>query len=205
MKEKILSRGAEAVIMKKNSKVIKSRIPKGYRHPKLDEKLRTKRTRSEVKILEKAYKIIPVPKILKISEEKKEIELEYLSGKKLSECLSKLKSVHSICRQIGKNLSLLHELGLIHGDLTTSNIIFNEKNKKVYFIDFGLGFHSDRAEDKAVDLYIISQALEAKHSKISKKCFKIILESYKKHSKKSEEILKRLEKVKSRGRYKTQY
>ena len=40
------------------------------------------------------------------------------------------------------------------------------KNGKVYFIDFGLGFFSNKTEDKAVDLHLLKQALESKHYQI---------------------------------------
>ena len=83
-------------------------------------------------------------------------------------------------------------------------MILHSKDKKVYFIDFGLGYHSNRIEDKAVDLHLIAQALEAKHSKIYKACFKAILSGYKK-SKNFKAVLERLKIVRSRGRYKQQY
>src|SRR4030042_1167648 len=49
---------------------------------------------------------------------------------------------------------------IINGDLTTSNMILNPDNK-LYFIDFGLSFHSNKIEDKAVDLHLLKQALNA--------------------------------------------
>jgi len=78
------------------------------------------------------------------------------------------------------------------------------RGKEVFFIDFGLGYHSDRIEDKAVDLHLIAQALEAKHSKIHEACFKAILSGYK-SSKNHKAVLERLKTVRSRGRYKQQY
>ena len=83
-------------------------------------------------------------------------------------------------------------------------IISKKPKQLVYFIDFGLGFHSDRIEDKAVDLHLIKQALEARHSKIYEKAFKAVLQGYK-ISKNYKEAIKRLEKVEKRGRYKAQY
>ena len=74
-----------------------------------------------------------------------------------------------------------------------------------YFIDFGLGFANGRVEDKAVDIYLIKEALEAKHFLHFEKFFKVVLEGYKKTSKHAAEVLKRLEKVEKRGRYKQNY
>jgi len=214
MPQKIIARGAEAVIFKIGNKIIKDRIPKGYRHPDLDNKLRSRRTRAEAKLIKKAKEIIPVPKLILVNELTNEIDMTFINGKKLSDHLDKLKpaEITRTCKLIGSNIALLHDAGLIHGDLTTSNMILsksrtlsdNSKNQKVFFIDFGLGFHSDRIEDKAVDLHLIKQALEARHSKIYKKSFKSVLSGYKK-SKNYKKTLIRLEKVEKRGRYKQQY
>jgi len=207
-KPQILARGAEAIIYKLNKKVIKDRIPKSYRHPILDLKLRKRRTKSESKILSKVAKIIAVPKLL--SDPKPQgriIHMEYIPGKRLSDHLDKLKpaEITHTCKEIGHNIAKLHDAGIIHGDLTTSNMILHTQTNKVYFIDFGLGFHSNRIEDKAVDLHLIKQALEAKHPKIYEKAFKAVLAGYKSTSKHFQQTLTRLQKVERRGRYKTQY
>jgi TP53 regulating kinase-like protein len=82
--------------------------------------------------------------------------------------------------------------------LTTSNIILN---KETYFIDFGLSFFSEKAEDRAVDLHLLKEGLESKHYRIWEECFRCALEAYKKEAKNSEATLKRLEAVEKRGRY----
>ena len=201
MANKLIAQGAEASIFEEKNLVIKKRIPKKYRIKQLDDKLRKQRTRTESKLLEKASKIINVPKLLKTSVDT--LILEKIKGKKLASNLEKL-NYQSICKQIGTSLAKLHDNDLIHGDLTTSNMIYNDKNKKIYFIDFGLGFHSSRIEDKAVDLHLIKEALEAKHPTIYEKAFKAILEGYK-SSKNYKETITRLQKVETRGRYKAQY
>ena len=204
MTPKIIARGAEAVIFKQKNTILKQRVAKGYRHPELDKKLRKIRTRAEAKLLEKAKSIISVPKVIAIDEITKTLELEHIKGKKLAGNLEKLNNYQAICSQIGKNIALLHDAGIIHGDLTTSNMIYNEKTKKVYFIDFGLGFHSARIEDKAVDLHFMREELQASHPKVAEKAWKKIIEGYK-ASKNAKETIARLEKVEKRGRYKAQY
>jgi TP53 regulating kinase-like protein len=72
----------------------------------------------------------------------------------------------------------------------------------VYFVDFGLGYVSSRIEDMAVDLHLLRQALESKHYRVWKKAFAIILAAYRKGMKNSAAVLKRLEVVEMRGRYK---
>ncbi|MDO8459561.1 MAG: KEOPS complex kinase/ATPase Bud32 [Nanoarchaeota archaeon] len=204
MKEKIIQQGAEAVLIRKGEVLLKRRVVKGYRLLELDEKLRSRRTRGEAKLLEKAGKIIPVPKVLKVNEKAREIDMEFIEGKKLSEHLDELKNWKKVCKQIGQNIAQLHDAGIIHGDLTTSNMIYVADKEAVYFIDFGLGYHSDKVEDKAVDLHLIKQAFEAKHFIKWEEYFAAVLEGYK-ISKNYKETLKRLEKVEKRGRYKDQY
>ena len=104
---------------------------------------------------------------------------------------------------IGKNIAKLHDADIIHGDLTTSNMILSGK-EVVYFIDFGLGFISKKIEDKAVDLHLLKQALEAKHFTHWETLFKEVINGYS-SSKDSKLVLKQLEKVEKRGRYKEQY
>jgi len=192
--------GAEAVIKMQKNIAIKARIKKNYRISIMDDKLRKQRTKKEIKLLEKAQNLIPVPKIIKSSEFS--IEMEQIKGKKLSEYLDKLKNRNYIAEQIGKNIAILHDNNIIHGDLTTSNMIYSKN--KVYFIDFGLGYESNKTEDKATDLHLIKQALEAKHFKFFESLFKSILKGYK-ISKNCSEVLKRLEAVEKRGRYKQSY
>ena len=199
--EKIIGMGAEAVLIHKDGKLIKIRKRKSYRLQVLDEKLRKQRTKKEAKLLEKAAKLIPVPKIFK-TDEKEEINMEFLEGKKLSENLDNLKNAEEICIEIGRNIAKLHDADIIHGDLTTSNMIL--KDNKVYFIDFGLGFESKKIEDKAVDLHLIKHALEAKHFVHYEKFFKAILEGYK-LSQHHEAAIHRLKAVEKRGRYKQSY
>ena len=197
MKQQIIGRGAEAILIKKNSHLIKDRIKKSYRLPKLDLKLRKSRTKKEAKLLDKAYSIIKVPKIIS-SDNKEIIEMEFIEGKKLSETLDNLKDKNKICEKIGQNISKLHDKEIIHGDLTTSNMIL--KDNEVYFIDFGLGFNSKKIEDKAVDLHLLKQALEAKHFLYWKDLFNSVIKGYKSPNKVL--ILEQLKKVEARGRYK---
>ena len=222
---KLISQGAEAKIyLTKNSNaeqlVAKERIPKGYRHKQLDEQIRKRRTKSEAKILTKALALnINVPQVL--NTDKHSIHLQFIEGDRLSETLNSYpkKKQFKIMQQIGEQVALLHKNNIIHGDLTTSNTILHslptsseanfkrselqakrtssEANYQVYLIDFGLGFISTKIEDKAVDLHLIKQALEAKHFQNHKDLFKQFLKTYK-----DKEVIKRLEIVEKRGRYK---
>jgi Kae1-associated kinase Bud32 len=249
MESKLLAQAAEAKIFLKETKegkqIIKDRTSKGYRHPELDKKIIKQRTKREANLLQKASEIINTPAPLNIHETQKskttKIIMPFIEGKKLSENLENL-DWQQICKKIGNQIAKLHDNNIIHGDLTTSNMILvgdsknilslskeiksppskssalnkkisketelvqasNKKaspdNSKLFFIDFGLGFTSERIEDKAVDLHLIKQALEAKHFSIHKEAEKIILENY--NSKEKSKVIEQLKKVEARGRYK---
>ena len=202
MKTLIIQQGAEAIIEKQNSNIIKKRIPKSYRLQELDTKIRKSRTKSEAKILDKLHSIIPVPKLINLDKNNHQITMEFIEGKKLSQHLETLNH-QEICKQIGNLITSLHNQNIIHSDLTTSNMILNNKDNKVYLIDFGLSFYSHKIEDKAVDLHLLKQALNAKHHTIANQAIQTILNNYKPDRYK--EILEKLKTVESRGRYKDRH
>ncbi len=216
MSNKLIAQGAEAKLYlnSETNTISKERISKGYRHPKLDESIRKSRTKKEKKLLEKAKDLAKTnaPEVLnkdvgkKIDNRNKKdfkIEMEFIEGDKLSDTLNKYnkEKQSKVMQQLGKETSKLHENHIIHGDLTTSNTIL--KDNKVYIIDFGLGFISTRTEDKAVDLHLIKQALEAKHFQNWKFLFEEFQKGYVSNNKEqAKEVLEQLKKVESRGRYK---
>ena len=196
--KQIIARGAEAVLYKDGSKLIKQRVSKGYRINDIDEKIRKLRTRSEAKILKK---LDFVPSVFSFNDQSMEIEMAFIDGMLVRDILDEMSEQErkKICLEVGEKIGKMHDLNIIHGDLTTSNFIFNDT---VYFIDFGLGFISQRIEDKATDLRLLKQALESKHYKHFEKSYEYILEGYKK-SLHSKDVLEWLhKKVDRRGRYK---
>ena len=191
---KILAMGAEAQIVQRKDSVSKKRIKKNYRISKIDLPLRKRRTKSESKLMKKAGELIPCPEILKVG--KFTIDMEFIEGPQIKDILDDMseKDRKRICERIGKHVNSLHKYHIIHGDLTTSNMILKGD---VYLIDFGLGFVSRKAEDKAVDLLLLKRALLSKHPDIAEECFSSIKRNYK-----DKEVLERLKLVESRGRYK---
>lgn len=197
----LLAEGAEASIYSDKDRIVKKRHRKGYRIRELDEKLRTFRTKREAKILEKLRGIgVAVPKLISADEKTTTMEMELINGKKVRDVLDG-GNCERICKEAGETIGTMHASNIIHGDLTTSNMILDKKGN-LHFIDFGLGFFSDKAEDKAVDLHLLKQALNSSHSRIADKCFESVVSGYKKANGSSGDILKRLEKVEGRGRYK---
>ena len=191
-------RGAEAVIYLDNDRIVKKRVKKGYRLKKLDNDLRGQRTRREATVLQKlAEKGIPGPEFFG-SDDEETLEMEYIDGERLADCLSK-NNVSKIMKRVGEVVALFHDAGMAHGDLTTSNMIL--RDGEVHLIDFGLSFFSRKTEDKAVDIHLLKEALEAKHYDVYEEALTGFKKGYKK-SKNYDKAMKRLEKVEKRGRYK---
>jgi tRNA A-37 threonylcarbamoyl transferase component Bud32 len=134
MTNKLIQQGAEAKIFlnEKENLVIKDRISKSYRIKEIDDKIRKSRTKSEEKILQKASKIINSPLPVKSTEPNK-ISMPYINGKKLSEHLNEfpLEKQKKIMNLIGESIAKLHNSDIIHGDLTTSNIILVEDDYNI--------------------------------------------------------------------------
>lgn len=205
--KKVIGGGAEAVIYKQGARVVKHRPKKGYRHPQIDLEFRASRTKREARILAKAAMLgIKVPRVLNEKAKEGILEMDFVAGEKMRDVLDAARGkptprVLELCRKIGEGIALLHKRGIVHGDLTTSNFIASGGD--VFFIDFGLSFHSTRAEDKAVDLHLMKRALASRHYEHWEKLFAAVLEGYEKvFGKDAETVLQRLKVVESRGRYK---
>ncbi len=193
--------GAEAIVYRAGMDVIKDRVSKRYRLEEIDHRLRKARTRQEASILRKLEVLgFPSPKVVEMDDKKMLLHLEFIEGPQLKNVLDTARERNSIVKEIGKLIALLHQNDIIHGDLTTSNMIYREK--RVFFIDFGLGFFSTKIEDKAVDLHLLRRGLDSKHPEIAEEVFQKAISAYKREfADKAEEILTRLEQVEKRGRY----
>jgi Kae1-associated kinase Bud32 len=206
---KKLSQGAEAIIYTDYKTVVKDRFEKKYRHPVLDKELRKFRTRRESRILEKLQELkFPAPRLIEMDDSTMKVHMEHVPGELLKKTIDHLeekkeeKRYLALCKEVGEKIAILHNNGIVHHDLTTSNMILHRDEGKVYFIDFGLSFFSDKVEDYAVDLHLFRHALESRHHRIWEKCFEVAMTAYKKKAKQGSETLKRLEIVEKRGRYK---
>ena len=187
---------AEAIIYKDGRKIIKDRVKKAYRLGAIDDRLRKDRTSLESRILEKCSRIgVAVPRVLSVKDNI--IEMDYIEGGRVKDILSK-KNYNEICKRAGRAVAKLHNNDIVHGDLTTSNMILSGD---LYLIDFGLAFHSTRVEDKAVDLHLFYQALQSAHFLLLSRAWPVFLSAYKKHYPASKDVLKRLEDIEKRGRY----
>ncbi len=148
-------RGAEAVLTKKSllggACVVKARMVKGYRARELDEKLRQERTRSEARLLHKAKLAgVMCPTVLEIDDFS--ITMGFIDGERPVMGAAE-------AREAGKILAKLHAADIIHGDYTPANLILESGGRRMFVIDFGLGFVSNDIEDKAVDVFTMMRAI----------------------------------------------
>lgn len=194
----IIAQGAEAQIIQINQTTLKKlRLEKTYRIPEIDTKLRKFRNNREFKVLTKLYESkINVPKPFENIANKEEIAFtfEYINGTVLKQCLNE-KSLLKAFNLIIK----MHQLDIIHGDLTTLNMI--EKQDKIYLIDFGLSDFTHKIEDKAVDLNLFFTCIKNEHPDYYKHKEQL-LNTYKKNIELGEKIIQRLGKIEHRGRNK---
>lgn len=110
----------------------------------------------------------------------------------------------NVSAEMGRVIGKMHHNNIIHGDLTTSNILVQHIDDcwKLFLIDFGLSYTKSSDEDKAVDLYVLERALLSKHSDVSW-FFDNFLTHYAGFNKSTERVVKKLSEVRSRGRKRT--
>ena len=205
----LIRKGAEADLYLEDwygIKIVKKvRIPKTYRLPQLDFEIRRSRTIHEAQIMHDAKLAgVPTPTIYFIDVNQNFIVMEYIKGQRIKEILNFISSEERkrLCRYIGELIGRLHQKRIVHGDLTTSNMILDKK-EKIFFIDFGLSEYSDELEKRGVDIHLMKRALQSTHYKHAKECFNSIIEGYANiiGHKIAREVVERVEEIVKRGRY----
>lgn len=200
-----IKRGAEASIwrMKFLGKpcVAKVAEPKLWRVEQLDKRLRSERIQNEARSNLKCIRLgIPVAPIVFIDELTTTIIYDEMNGGTVKQYIydhGDDESVIRIMKDIGVIVAKLHDNNIIHSDLTTSNLMLH--NNQVRIIDFGLSFISTMPEDMAVDLYVLERAFKSSHPG-KEHLIDVILESYQNSTTRAQTVMKRLKKVRSRGR-----
>jgi len=212
VREKIINKGAEANLIYGHwfgkEVIFKQRIRKGYRTEQIDKKLRVNRTLNEAKALIRVKNYgVNVPQVYEIDTKNSSIVMRYIKGEKLKEALNSITNAKKMqyLKEVGKNISILHKNGHIHGDITTSNVIIT-KSQDIFIIDFGLHDYSDYIEDKSTDLHLFKRVLISSHGNDFKICFEAFLEGYREgygpeRIKECEEIIKNITTIETRGRY----
>ncbi len=182
--------GAEATVRIEKDRVVKTRFPKAYRLPELDAALRKQRSRREARLLRRLFNVIRVPAVLEESEDT--LVLEKIDGEPLKRHVTIQR-----CEQAGALVGKMHSVQIIHGDLTTSNILVEHVGKqkeRIALVDFGLSYPSHKLEDFATDVHVFEEL-------VSTECFDAFCKGYQATQPKAKDVAARLEKLKGRGRY----
>lgn len=212
-----------------NNYIVKYRPRKPYRHEQLDLQITKSRTAGEAKLLYKLDSLnIKAPKLIALDAINGIIWMEFLGFRLPNGDFSSLKNwlwfiekkgeseaigqlAKDVMRLVGYAIAELHLNEIVHGDLTSSNIVLvkeseTEEKYSVALIDFGLSSYSNLVEDKAVDIYVLERALVSTHPQFSELYNEWLLEGY--HSLYSEkkkinawrDVERRLAAVRLRGR-----
>lgn len=192
--------------------VVKHRFSKSYRLPELDKDLTLSRLRQEVRSILRARKLgIRAPTLVRVNLENSCIIMDKIEGLTMKEALLHDAMLDKagkvlILQELGRMIGKLHDGDLIHGDLTTSNVMITfprsaeDGAPRVSLIDFGLSQFSQLSEDKAVDLYVLERSFSSAHPLDGQDMFASLLTSYRKSSRKWCSTLNRLAEVRLRGR-----
>ncbi|KAK6515664.1 serine/threonine-protein kinase bud32 [Arthrobotrys conoides] len=237
----LLKQGAEAHVYKSTFLLpnlpclIKIRPTKPYRHATLDIRLTKHRCVSEARLLNRCRSMgVLCPAVYFVDEKRGEIIMEWIEGPSVRDFLHNYMDdasnpskdepkiidvrLDALMENIGLTIGKLHDIDIIHGDLTTSNLMVKSRgtpdarasdstdtslaDSDVVLIDFGLGQVSSSDEDKAVDLYVLERAFLSTHPRATR-LFNIIIDSYKRNCLGSAVVLRRLQEVRLRGRKKS--
>ena len=159
-------RGAEATVTIEGDRVVKRRVPKAYRNPDLDDRLRGERTRAEARLTSAARRVgVPTPIVHDVDPETGTLLVQRVGSDDLA-----AGPTPDRCRAVGRHLAAIHDAGFVHGDLTTRNVRIPGGGvdddalpegvhdagapADVFLIDFGLGYHTRHVEDHAMDLHV---------------------------------------------------
>ncbi len=200
-----LKRGAEAELRRTQflgrDAVEKYRVPKAYRLTQLDEELRRARIRTESRLMSEARAAgVAVPILYDINLVDNKIVMEFVDGPTLKEVLDRGgPPAREAAREIGRIAGRLHRAGIIHGDLTTSNMIL--RGGRIVLIDFSLGGKGDTAEERGVDLHLLREALTGAH-KNATAYYREVLAGYRETlGAAAQASIAKVKEIEGRGRY----
>jgi TP53 regulating kinase-like protein len=206
---RLIKKGAEASLFlsewHNRKAIIKVRIPKRYRPAALDEQIRSYRTVHEPQLMHEAKTAgVATPLIYMVKVPESTIIMQYIEGPQMKTLLNGASKQHrrSLGTEIGRNVARLHKAGLIHGDLTTSNMI-QAGDGTIYFVDFGLGEKNMELEAQGVDLHLLKRALQSTHFGFWEECFQSVLSGYSAvvGEAQAEKVYEKIREIERRGRY----
>ena len=193
----ILDNGAEAVVYLQEGPegkraLVKERVPKAYRHKEIDERIRRERNRTEARLMSEARRAgVPTPIIYDVEEFK--LKMQFIEGVPIKYLITP-----PLSEKVGELVGKLHSSGIVHGDLTTSNLLL--AGERLYLIDFGLAYFDKSLEARGVDVHVLFQTFESTHRNYEA-LVKAFEKGYASTFIDSEDVLRRVEEIKKRARY----
>lgn len=180
--------------------VVKQRVVKGYRHPSLDRSLQSFRIRNEVRLMLEARRAgISVPIIYSVDIEGNRIVMAEVDGVRVKDALQDGSAdSEAVCAKIGEIAGRLHANDIVHGDLTTSNMLL--EGDRVVLIDFSLGQKTSELEDKGVDMHLLEEAFHSAHHDRSE-LYAAVRDSYVRAYAGGADVLRKVREIEKRGRY----
>jgi Kae1-associated kinase Bud32 len=201
----LMKRGAEAELRRTEflgrPAVAKARVPKTYRLSELDEGLRRSRIRMEARLMAEARAAgVSVPILYDVDLAGATIVMEFVDGPTAKEVLDRGGPLAgTTAREIGRVVGRLHRAGIVHGDLTTSNMILREG--RVVMIDFGLGGKDAGREARGVDLHLLREGLVSAHARATA-YYREVIRGYREvFGPDADEVLATVKEIEARGRY----
>ncbi|CAD7696580.1 unnamed protein product [Ostreobium quekettii] len=206
----LVRQGAEARVWEapflERPAIVKQRFSKKYRAAELDERLTLSRIKQEARSMLRARKLgVLTPVLYMVEYGSACLYMEKVAGRTVKDVVAELEAadrLNPLLDAIGRAVARMHDGGLIHGDLTTSNLMVREGDGRLVIIDFGLSSYSKLSEDKGVDLYVMERAFTSAHAGLEG-AFERVLEAYKGASKYWSSVLNRFAEVRMRGRKRT--
>ncbi len=203
----LIYRGAEADLFKGKwhglDAVRKVRKPMKYRIAALDSAIRRQRTVHEAQMLHLSKAAgVKAPFVYDVDPVGATITMEFLTGPRLEDAATaEGADYRGLFSALGGNVATLHAGGIVHGDLTTANVILSPGGMAL--IDFGLATRSEKVEDHAVDLRLIKETIAGAHSNISRGAVDALVEGYRgvRGGEATKRVLGQLANIERRGRY----
>lgn len=181
--------------------VAKERLPKTYRHPELDARLRRERTRLEAQILQEVRAAgVPAPAVVDVDVGTATVRMTRITGLRLRDALATPSAdIPGLCHAFGAIVGRLHAAGFVHGDLTTSNVHVDDEGRLV-LLDFGLAQRSREVEEQGVDLHLVERTFESSHPSLPG-TFDAFVTGYRTAFPDAKLVERRMNDIKSRARY----
>ncbi|MDE1853108.1 MAG: Kae1-associated serine/threonine protein kinase [Thaumarchaeota archaeon] len=207
-KGQLIYRGAEADLVLGRwqglEAVLKVRKPLAYRLPVLDDAIRRQRTLREAEMMHQAKKAgVATPFLYNVDVPSATLTMEYVRGDRLRDVVGSMtaKETEGAFFQFGRDAASLHSAGIMHGDLTTANVL--RRDGSLVFLDFGLSYRTPRLEDHAVDIRLIKETLIGAHHREARSALEAFYRGYSEGvgPARHKAVLRQLRGIERRGRY----